>query len=247
MGRVAPFTTGLLAAAFLIGADASHAHAQSRPARGVIDGVVTDTNLVSLADATVSILGSTFKVVTGANGKFTILEVPAGRYILMVRRLGFAPVSSAVQVDAGETLRASFALERLVTSLDTVKVAGKKLGWRMAEFEDRRKAGFGHFLTRDDIEKRNAMFTSSLVRGIPWVTVDSRGVARNTRPGSCALQVFLDGVALPKATSLDDLLTPKELAGIEVYLGPATVPLQYKTTGGGGRCGVILLWTRDGS
>ena len=126
MGRVAPFTTGLLAAAFLIGADASHAHAQSRPARGVIDGVVTDTNLVSLADATVSILGSTFKVVTGANGKFTILEVPAGRYILMVRRLGFAPVSSTVQVDAGETLRASFALERLVTSLDTVKVAGKK-------------------------------------------------------------------------------------------------------------------------
>ena len=246
MGRVAPFTTGLLAAAFLIGADASHAHAQSRPARGVIDGVVTDTNLVSLADATVSILGSTFKVVT-ANGKFTILEVPAGRYILMVRRLGFAPVSSAVQVDAGETLRASFALERLVTSLDTVKVAGKKLGWRMTEFEDRRKAGFGHFLTRDDIEKRNAVFTSSLLWGIPSVTVEKGGVAFNTRPGSCAFQVFLDGVALPKSTKLDDLLTPKELAGIEVYLGPATVPLQYKTTGGGGRCGVILLWTRDGS
>lgn len=52
---------------------------------------------------------------------------------------------------------------------------------------------------------------------------------------------------------LSDLVSPQEIAGMEVYRSPAELPLQYAGTGGGGargfgadgrQCGVILVWTR---
>jgi hypothetical protein len=246
----------LLAASLLIGAVTRLAQAQGRSAPATIDGVVTDTGLVSLGDATASILGSTVQVVTGANGRFRIVGLPAGQYILVVRHLGYAPTSTALQAAPGDTLRMSFALTRIATALDTVVVTTKRYSMRMAEFEDRRKLGFGHFLTQADIEKRNGTFVSDLLRPILSVRIaDGRKrfdqFAVNYRDG-CYFQLFLDGVALPTPTNLMDLPTPRELAGIEVYSGPATIPLQYKPlghkgVGGGGFCGVILIWTKDGS
>jgi hypothetical protein len=59
--------------------------------------------------------------------------------------------------------------------------------------------------------------------------------------------VYIDGVQLPAEPNIDNIVMPKELAGIEIYSGPATIPLQYKSTSAGGFCGVILLWTRIGS
>jgi hypothetical protein len=240
----APIVASLIAACVL------PASAQSRPAAGAIDGVVTDTDLVSLADATASILGSSVQVVTGANGRFRILALPAGQYILVVRRLGYAPSSTVLQVAGGDTLRMSFALERIMTALDTVTVTAKRYSMRMTEFEGRRKAGFGQFMTQGEIEKRNGVYVSDLIRTIMSVNVvpSNRGsghVAISIR-GGCPFQLFLDGVALP-TRNLDDLPSPRDFAGIEVYSGPAQIPLQYKTTGGSGFCGVILFWTKDGS
>ena len=62
--------------------------------------------------------------------------------------------------------------------------------------------------------------------------------------GNCPLRVFIDGVLLPSPANLYDLPSPKELAGIEIYPGPETIPLQYKTGESG--CGVMLFWTKDG-
>ncbi|MFI5281253.1 MAG: TonB-dependent receptor plug domain-containing protein, partial [Gemmatimonadales bacterium] len=169
-------------------------------------------------------------------------------YVLVVRRLGFAPSSSVLQVAGGDTLRMSFALERIVNALDTVVVAEKQLSPRLTEFEDRRKAGFGHFVTQAEIDKRNPVYTADLLRVMPSVNVVSpaRGghVAVNFR-GRCAFKIFLDGIVFP-STNLDDLPSPRELAGIEVYSGPSTIPFQYKSISGS-TCGVILVWTRDGS
>jgi hypothetical protein len=243
----------VFAVASLIGVGAQLAHAQPRLAPGTIDGLVTDTTLAPLADATVSILGSSIKVVTGRNGRFRILSLPAGQYILVVRHLGNAPVSTALQVAGGDTLHMSFALERIVTALDTVVVATKHYSMRMAEFEQRRRSGFGEFMTQAEIDKRNGVFVSDLLRTFKSVYVLESGfsaVALNRRfaPGTrtCAFQVWVDGVLLPPSVNLHDLPAPKALAGIEVYSGPATIPLSYKTTSGA-FCGTILVWTKDGT
>jgi hypothetical protein len=232
----------LLAASLLIGAGAAPAPAQSRPVPGAIDGVVTDTNLVSLGDANASILGSGIQVVTGANGRFRILGLPAGHYILIVRRLGYAPTSTALQVAGGDTLRVSFALEKVATALDPVVIEEKRLSPKMAEFEYRKKLGFGHFMTQADIDKRNTPFTSELLRTIMSVRVfptrTGKHVAISVR--GCTYRLFVDGVLMPTG-NLDDLPAPTYYAGIEIFDGPAQVPPQYGSNG----C-VILFWTKDG-
>jgi len=45
--------------------------------------------------------------------------------------------------------------------------------------------------------------------------------------------------------NVDLLPSPKEIAGIEVYNGAATIPLKYKSRSVG-FCGLILIWLRDG-
>jgi len=247
--RIVACLAGLLASWWLIVAGVPTARAQSRATTGTIDGVVTDTNLVSLANATASILGSEIKVVTGANGRFQILRLPVGQYVLIVRRIGYAPSSTALQVAGGDTLLVSFALERTGGVLDTVMVTSRRLTMKMAEFEARRKLGYGQFMTTAEIEQRNSVSTVDLLRTFTSVRVAS-GVAVSRRfplgMKPCPLKVFVDGVALPTPNLDKDVPIPKVLAAIEVYSGPATIPLQYKTTDGG-HCGVILLWTKDGS
>ena len=61
---------------------------------------------------------------------------------------------------------------------------------------------------------------------------------------ACAMQVVIDGVPMPPRFPLELLPTPREIAGIEVYSGPATTPAQF--SGLDRRCGLIAIWTRDG-
>jgi hypothetical protein len=234
-------------------AQATSAHAQAAApgaARlGVIDGMVMDSTLAPLGDATVSIVGSIVRVVTGPNGRFRVRDVNPGGHILLVRRIGFEAASMVMQVPPGDTVRPSITLLRATTTLDTVAVKGQRLTPAMKEFEERRRLGFGHFITQAEIEKRNVPDLSDLLATVPSVRIQPRGwpMAQRMYPlKRCPFQVFIDGVKLPVDSSIDNIAVPKEIAAIEVYSGAATIPLQYKPTSGS-FCGVILLWTRIGS
>ena len=212
---------------------------------GTIDGFVADTNLVPLGDATVSIVGSNIQVVTGVNGRFRISKVSPGSYHLLVRRIGFEPALSSIEVPDADTIRMSILLERASTTLDTVMITGRHVSWKADEFLARRKFGDGEFITQEEIEKRNTPWVGGLLEtlaGVNVVPAGSAHVAINRRAG-CAFQVMLDG--MPTEKDLDMLPSPKMLMGIEVYLGPATMPLQFKRPGGRPSCGVIMIWTRD--
>src|SRR5262249_38519694 len=129
------------------------ARGQTRTASGVIDGVVTDSNLVRLAGATVTLVGTRTEVTTDELGRFRLLQVPAGRHMLMVRRIGYVSLPTVVKIARGDTLRSSFALERIVPSLDTVVIAARTPDTYLSEFDQRRHQGVGQFMTRDDIQK----------------------------------------------------------------------------------------------
>jgi hypothetical protein len=223
---------------------------------GVIDGIVTDTNLVALNDATVSILGSEIRVKTGDNGRFHIVGLHSGNYVLTVHHIGYVPVAAAMGVAEHDTLRPSFTLQRIARALDTMIVTERSLTQRLNEFEERRRVGLGgHFITAEEIEKRNSVYVADIIRVVPSVGIAEKRagvqVAHNIRGGNgvpgvpgCPFQLFLDGVPMPPLTNLASLPPPRDLAGIEIYSGPATIPLQYKY--GTASCGVILFWTKTG-
>ena len=227
---------------------------------GVIDGAVTDTLLRPLGAADVSVVGVGAHVITAESGRFRILQVPAGQYLLVVRRIGFAPTSGIIEVPANDTLRLSYILARTTNMLDTIRVKETRVSLRMLEFESRRAAGIGQFITQEQIDRRGSRDASDFLRTLRGIEVSritnnqfAGTVALSKREGgsvggdgsgACSMQVILDGIVLPRFFNLDLLPSPKQIAGIEVYSGAATVPPQFG--GADRRCGMILIWTRDG-
>ena len=59
----------------------------------------------------------------------------------------------------------------------------------------------------------------------------------------CEPAVFIDGVRIRGgAATIDELVSPLDIAGIEIYRGPADVPVEFG--GPGTNCGAIVIWTR---
>lgn len=231
--------------------------AQSKPpgAGGQINGVVADTGLAPLADATVTILGTEVRVVTGANGRFRFADVPAGKYVLLARRIGYEATTTEITIGDRDVLRISIELQQVVTSLDTVRVATRNVSPRLAEFYERRKVGPGQFFTQDEIDKINPVTAADLFRRFYGIAVTTDGRhGRSTRmpmhpsPGKspdCPIMAIVDGVA--KQMDYGQLPPPRDIAGVEFFAGPSEIPLQYKSTTDNMWCGLILIWTRDGS
>ncbi len=228
---------------------------------GTIDGIVTDTLLTPLGSADVSVVGVGARVVTSESGRFRILQVPAGQYLLVVRRIGFAPTSGIIEVPANDTLRLSYILARTTNMLDTIRVRETRVSMRMVEFDQRRRQAQGQFVTQEEIERRGSLQTSDFMRAMRGVEVskvttqifggtqvysrrEGGGYTDQGQQRYCTMQVLLDGIVLPRNFDLDLLPPPKQIAGIEVYTGAATVPAQFG--GADRRCGVVAVWTRDG-
>lgn len=127
----------------------------------------------------------------------------------------------------------------------------------LADFRHRMERGAGYYITRADIERRNPLFVTDMLLDVPGVRASSSGrgsrrilhMAR-TAGWQCALQLFVDGVLMtPRVAamgdvSIDDLVSPGSVEGIEVYRGLSTVPAEFYNDNA--RCGVIAIWTRRG-
>jgi len=226
---------------------------------GTIDGIVSDTGLVPLQGAFVTVFGSNLRVGTGPNVRFRINKIPAGQYLLMVKRFGYRPASAVIQVPETDTLRLSYTLEPVPPeALQAVVVTEKSPSMKMAQFEQRRRLGVGEFMTADEIKQRNSVFATELMRKFKTVNVSadhsgpiaqyyaiSNREGGNPQLGACPMQVYLDQVPLPSPFNIDLLPPPRDIAGIEVYAGSSTIPLQFSGFDRG--CGVILVWTKDSS
>ena len=240
---------------------ASVSRPRTRPS-GVIDGAVTDSTLRPLAMAEITVLRTPLKLFTNQRGLFRIVDVAAGQYILIVRRIGFRPVSQLIEVQELDTLHVAYELDPLPKNLlDTVRVVADRSSQDLRDFEQRRQRGIGEFLTRDQITRRGSLELSDLMRGFRSISIaqDGKGggvpeqIAYNKRdfgnfltsgPGACPMQVVVDGMNMPSAFDLNLGPLISQIAGIEVYSGPSTAPAQFQ--GMDRRCGLILIWTRVG-
>jgi hypothetical protein len=247
---VATLTLGMTGAASM----ASSVAAQDRGKAGTIAGVVRDSAGASVAGADVRIGGTALRTESNADGAFRFTGAPAGQMSLQVRRLGFRPASVLVDVGEGAASKVDVIIASTPAALPPVIVRGtnRQYRGRMAEFYHRRDAGNGRFVTRAEIEKQNPRVLSDVLRRLPGVTLHATNAFRGPRPRmrgarmSCAPQFVIDGTQLAAAAEMDlDQIEPRAVEGIEVYSGPATVPVQFQMANTGG-CGMILIWTRSG-
>jgi hypothetical protein len=246
----------VLAMSLAVGIHATPARAQQARAAGIIDGIVSDSNLVPLSGVEVTIQRTSIRVVTGDNGRFRIRDVASGTYLLVVRHIGFRPVAQLAGVVEGDTLRLSIQMETAKPSLDTVRINADPAG-----FAWRRGLGVGQFITAADIDRENPRTTTSLIRTRDAMryTLDRDGhpfVAMSAGPRRiCTPLVLLDGFPIPAGSApsvagvptLDWALHPPEIGGVEIYVNASQVPAQFATfkERKNPDCGVIVFWTRE--
>src|SRR5258705_2981349 len=97
-----------------------------RPAaaqQGEVTGRVTDkTAGQALAGAQVSIVGTTLRASTGQDGRYRLVNVPAGQATVRVSYIGYATTTQPVTVSAGAPAVADFAIAQAAVGLEAVVV-----------------------------------------------------------------------------------------------------------------------------
>lgn len=189
---------------------------------------------------------------TDAAGRFQIRAPRPGTYRLSVTHLSFVPYEAdSVEVRGGEALMLEIRLGRGAVPLEPLVVTARRNAG-MPGFDERQAAGFGRFITREDIRRRSAFRTSDLLRGVQGVTLQrvpgSDGMLVLMRSGGiglCQPALWVDGVYVRQlpGNTMDDFLRPDIIEAIEVYASHATAPAEYSVGG----CGALVVWTRRGS
>lgn len=218
---------------------------------GGINGTVRDANGNPVVGAQITVGGTSLVAESDDAGEFKLAKASAGATSLRIRRIGYKPDTVRVDVLAGQTVPVAIVLSRVAVELAPLVVYGRKnLTGRLAGFYDRMSRGNGHYMTREQIERRNPHNMSDLFRMIPGARVqptrfgDGRVTFRGSRNPPL---VWLDGTPLYAGEFNLDTVDPRSFEGIEIYSGPSSVPAEFQ----GNRTmssanGTIILWSREG-
>jgi hypothetical protein len=197
--------------------------------------------------ARVTVWGTGVEAVANAAGQYQFVDLPEGSYTVEVRALGFQPHRAPADLVAGRDVVVDLTLTPLVTSIDTLRVRANR-AVPLEEFERRRKLGFGHFVTEEEIRKKAPTYMADIFRGLPGVVTMAgqfgrdRVLVRGTgMTGDCAPAIFLNGLYVNiEDGDLDNIINPKDVRAIELYARTSSIPLQFQTRNG---CGSAVIWT----
>jgi TonB family protein len=186
------------------------------------------------------------RVYSDDSGGFRIASLPRGPATLAVRRIGYKPL--AVETQLAPDLPLGVQLEASLQTLAKVVVEDRRRNYDgpLGPFNRRREFGIGRFITRGQIDARNAIRTTDLLRTIPGVQIinGSRGTAVRLRANRCDPLVWIDGTPALNGYFDIDAFGPNTIDGIEIYAGPSEVPVELRGPRGEDRCGVIAVWSR---
>ena len=241
---------GLLSSAPLA-AFAQTARASAQTQYAILVGMVRDSSGHAIAGVEVRVLGNDLAIArTNDSGGFRLPNLVAGASSVAVRRMGFAPATVEVRLRPGRTDSLVVSLTSIAALLPGVLVEDEydaRSHRLLAGFWERRSRGFGNYITRDEIEKRDPHDFIDIARMVPSVTISSRGgrkVLRFNRASArdCPPQYFVDGMRIE--AGMPDEFSPQDVEAVEFYSGPATLPPLFAPRPFSYTCGAVVIWTR---
>lgn len=187
-------------------------------------------------------------------GEARISGLAAGQYRIEARLLGYKAEAVTLPFGSTDTLRLTFLLTRIVTTLDTTRVTAANVPSQLSEFEARRALNNGRFLSDSELTaSANSDLGRLIAQRFPGLRALNGPAGQGTylfsnrgdapkRPRGCPVQVYRDGVRLNAPQEAADLsdFRPQSLLGVEFY-NEASIPAEYRS---GTVCGVLLLWTK---
>ncbi|HEX6308543.1 MAG TPA: SusC/RagA family TonB-linked outer membrane protein [Longimicrobiales bacterium] len=195
---------------------------------------------------------------TDSNGRYLLLNVPAGRHAVTAQLVGFRQGEVTVEVRAGETVIANLQLTETAITLDELVITGAGVA------TERRK--LGNTIATIDAERANTAAVSDVSQLLaarePGVAVLPSGGytgqgARIRIRGSSSLSqlnepiIYIDGIRMDQSSisfntqgnpsKLDDI-PPESIERIEILKGAAAATL-FGTEASNG---VIQIFTKKG-
>ncbi len=261
MRGVLPRALGASAAALVLAACLPWAAPVSAQATGRIVGLVTEaTTQAPMAGVQVFVPGTQHGGLTNQDGRFLLINVPAGTVTIRTIVIGYAAQETTITLEPGGTATVSFALSISAVALDEMVVTGQ--GRETARRE------IGNTITTVNtagLEAAPVTSMSQLLQGrSPGMTIMSGGgtVGQGSKiilrgAGSIAMGaqplIYVDGVRIDNTdysgiwtggtswSGIDDI-NPADIERIEVVKGAAAATL-YGTEAS---AGVIQIFTKRG-
>jgi hypothetical protein len=215
---------------------------------GVLRGRLVGATGAPLADARVLVRDAGLDVRTDAAGRFAMANLPQGTWNLDVRAVGHDPLTRPVDVLQDDSSTVSYTMSRFV-ALDTVRIRsriGTNAAGNLLAFEERAKAGFGHFMGPEQLEALQPLWFSDIMLRFPSLRLERADYGyvitmRNTgKAARCLPRVYIDNILTPNEGMIDSYLNAAQIMAVEVYAG-ALGPPQYMDMLSG--CGSIVVWT----
>jgi len=241
----------LLGVGALTAAQPPQARAAQRASALIAGRVIDQSSRIPIARARVVLLGTPHDTASDSAGHFAHDGLPAGTYLLQIRAIGYAMSTWVIRLKSDDAVDRDFEMTERGLAMDTITALGSPGGWgfmerRMQDFERRRQAGRGVFITEEQIRHENAATVSDLLRmaaGVQTVCNHAGCVARMTRAarGACRPDYVLDG--FPASFSTTANLPTVGIVGIEIYRSLTETPPQFIKAGA--TCGAIVIWTRS--
>ncbi|HOX24547.1 MAG TPA: TonB-dependent receptor [Candidatus Krumholzibacteria bacterium] len=199
---------------------------------GTLSGRVVDADGAPVVAATIVVVGTRLGAYTDADGKFAILNVPAGTYEVKASRLGFNPVSmTGVIVSADQTARLDIRLGGTTLQAEEVVIVAERppveLGLTSSQAN----------LTTEQIEELPVQTLDDIVN-LQAGVVDNH--FRGGREGEVQYQV--DGVSVNNAFDNSSTLTLDRSLLQEVQVISGTFDAEY----GQAMSGVVNAVLKEG-
>ncbi|HEX6369412.1 MAG TPA: carboxypeptidase-like regulatory domain-containing protein [Longimicrobium sp.] len=242
--------------------------ADARRRQGIYGRVLDDATGEPVAGATVTLMDMrelrAGRVQSDSSGWFH-LRVPApGGYSLRTEREGYqGSTSRRITVTPDDTVQVELRVSTRSVLLAPLTVVGASQqvvrDHQLAEFEWRReKQPFGRYLGPEEIERIKPFYASDALQQVPMVqvvplrgspfdrtvTLPARGRGTSAR-SRCVPNLYVDGrrTTLSQGLTLDQLVTGRNLAAVEVYASPNGAPGEFPPLDDP-FCGVVVIWTR---
>jgi hypothetical protein len=221
----------------------------------VLTGKVVSANGSPVAGARVEVEGSASRpVLTDAEGRFTLTELPSGTQSVVARQMGFAPVAQPVELSTRSPSEAIITMSRPVQVLETVVVQAQselERGLDNIGFTQRERGLTGTFMDAEDIMRRGPNMLTDVFRTVPTLRVVPDGPydyrvesSRGHQLGGNCVKYWLDGGQFDAIYpgDVDRMIPPYNIAAIEVYNG-SSVPIQFSSANTN-NCAVIVIWSK---
>lgn len=244
--------------------------ASSLGAQSVLTGTVrADSTGRPLPGVEVVIVGSPWRTLTDASGRYWFPMLPSGRRLALFRSVGFRPVQEWVVLGSADTVWANAMLVPQTVRLDSIVVTAspdRPRGLGLEAFEERRRLGLGRFIDSATLRRNEHLPLVQMLgrlQGIEFARVPGEkgqiaAASARRQAGTCFMQIVLDGTVLYRAVAPSgneanarigikpppDLqgFSVASLAAVEVYRGASETPIEFGGSGAG--CGTVVLWTR---